>query len=129
MKKLELKQVQVYLSENLKVLYKTTFNDSTEHKSIDDLTTHNIMEVVNSGKYQLILNPLSIFQEMKMVDVKDYLNCSNTQLQEVFNLMNGDVELVSISYGLFEKMCQKHIDFNNLIEQGLAVDEITAKKL
>lgn len=152
MEKLESKQVQFYLSKNLKVLYKTTFND-LEHKSIEPLTPHNIIEVVGSGKYQLILKPLSDLFIKRFDDENGGLRHIDIISRDIFfdnhvdqvtsheNFWHGLINsmvypTLNQSKQLFDFLYSHHYDVealfsngNGLIKKGLAVNEETAKKI
>ena len=75
-----------------------------------------------------ILKPLSYFKEKFIRDVKIELELSHNQVMEFFGFMDGDIKLDNITLGLYNAMCENHIDFKRLIEKGLAIDINTLKK-
>lgn len=137
MENLELlrKSLPMYLNHNLKLkcYWKQEFPKAMIDESIEMFVGINNNHVItDENDWELssikpILTPMSIFQKMFLVDVESYLECSQEQVQELMNFKNKDIELDNISYGLFERMCEKHIDFNDLISKGLAIDETINK--
>ena len=69
-----------------------------------------------------ILRPLSDFKEVIVRNIRIELELSHNQVMEFFGFLDGQIKLDNITLGLYNAMCQKHIDFNKLIEKGLAID-------
>ena len=121
--KLELKHLAPYLPYELKM---------EKIKGFEDIRTmgsdiNNSSTIVNIGacirlQYKPILRPLFDFKGMIVRDIKIELELSHNQVMEFFGFMDGEIKLENITLGLQDAMCKKHIDFNKLIEKGLAID-------
>lgn len=70
-----------------------------------------------------ILRPLSDFWKMKLGEVMLELKCTNSQVQEIWQLYSGDIKLKDVCVGTYEIMNKNHIDYNHLITKGLAIDK------
>jgi len=123
-----------YLPHNVKIEFETTmswstnlvglsYNEGEEDFKIqsDRFNKNDKLSWGLSCYAKLILTPMSILQTMFLVDIENYLDCSHEQVQELMNFKSKDIKLNDISYGLYEAMCKKHIDFNDLIGKGLAI--------
>lgn len=75
-----------------------------------------------------ILRPISKYHlNIAGGKVMDILGCTIDQVHELWDLASGDKKLNDITLGLYDVMNKKHIDYNNLIDQGLAVNINTIK--
>jgi hypothetical protein len=122
--KLEIEKVTPYLPYGLKYLDKDT-NELTVMRSIS--TEINLIDMGWGNAHDLkefkpILNPLSYFKEVIIKDIRIDLELSHNQTMEFLGFMDGVINLENITLGLYYAMCKKHIDFNRLIEAGLAID-------
>ena len=79
------------------------------------------------GGIKPILHPLSDFRDKIIRDIKIELDCSINQVTELFCLIDGSIRLQDITLGLYTVLCKNHVDFNNLIENNLAIDINTLK--
>ena len=130
--KLEIKHLAAYLPYGLKIQGQT-------HGEIAELSclTETTVNIKVGGldrdftygmwadifEIKPILRPLSDFGGKRIgKDVKQELKCSLDIVYELWDFKRGSKTLEEISYGLFLVMCQNHIDFNKLIEKGLAID-------
>ena len=118
--KLEIRHLAPYLAHNVKV--SKTHSLSTG-KGIGSI--YHILSKKNND-YKLILHPLS-----EVMDINSPLfNSINTDLKiqmEICDLANKKIGYWNVSYGAIEVMCENHIDFFGLIDEGLAVDINTLK--
>lgn len=69
-----------------------------------------------------ILRPLSDYFRKTGKQVMDELNCSLDVVQEIWELTDGRKKLDQISVKTYNVMRENQIDFNRLIEAGLAAD-------
>jgi hypothetical protein len=135
---LELKHLAPYLPYGLKAIY----NEENEENTVVTISGTCILD--KERHYQIkfkdgivclfiandikpILKPVLDFEEMIIRDIKLFLEISHNQTMEFLGFMDGQIKLQNISLGLHEAMCKKHIDFNKLIEKGLAIDINTLK--
>ena len=73
-----------------------------------------------------MLIPLSYFKGRRRAkDVMEELQCDVRVVQELWELENGLKTLEEIRFKTYNVMCKNHIDFNKLIEKGLAVNKKT----
>jgi len=126
--KLELKHLAPYLPYGLKAIDVQT-NEvrlvTLLHFTYDLQTVghnHLIYEGLMLWKHKPILIPLSAYKNKIIKDTKDELELSHNQTMEFLGFMDGEIKLENISYGLYISLCKFHIDFNKLIEKGLAID-------
>lgn len=77
---------------------------------------------------QPLLNPLSDVYIGTGGELMAKYNCSLNVIHEMWKLIQGDIELEDVSYRTYLMMCRNHIDFNRLIEAGLAIDKNTLNK-
>ncbi|PCH95875.1 MAG: hypothetical protein COB83_07155 [Gammaproteobacteria bacterium] len=82
----------------------------------------------NTNNCKPILIPLSHFKNRIIRDIKLELGCSHNQVMEFLCLMDGSIRLDMVTLGLYTAMCENHIDFNNLIQKGQAIDLYTLNK-
>lgn len=68
-----------------------------------------------------ILHPLSDYKDVNSKAMNE-LNCDVMDMIRISELANQQIGLSSVQYGVIEIMCDNHIDFNRLIESGLAID-------
>ena len=119
--KLELKHLSPYLPYSLKYLY----ND--EILELDGLDVNGDAFNCDMGETPFenikpILRPLSFFKGNIIREIRIELDLTHNQTMEFLGFIDGEIQLQNISYGLFLSMCKNHIDFNNLIPAGLAID-------
>lgn len=137
MKKLELKHLAPYLDYDLqcreyasKIDKKEMINSymrgitKTVESFVIDTIFNGITETLSIEEFKAILNPLSDYIDilgkginMLNIDVQDQI--------ELCDFADKKIGLSQVSYGLYEIMCKNHIDFNRLIEKGLAIDKNT----
>jgi hypothetical protein len=118
MKKLELEHLAPYLPFELK--YKSLWNN--EIIELEDLSidfNNNIWGV----KIKPILIPLSSFEKTIAKDLMVKFSINLQIIQEIWRLIQEEITLDQISYSTYLSMCRNHIDFNGLIEAGLAIDK------
>ena len=128
--KLELKHLAPYLPYGLKIKTKHGFDtmetlngwlvngDHEESYCYEDHPNETL-------EFKPILRPLSDFKVEIISHIKIYLELSHNQTMEFLGFMDGEIKLENITLGLHEAMCKKHIDFNKLIDAGLAIDKNT----
>ena len=95
----------------------------------------NLIFVSSDGEYFLqkhwdfkpILSPLSDYKDVNSKAMSE-LNCDVMDMIRISELANQRIGLSSVQYGVIEIMCDNHIDFNRLIESGLAIDINTLNK-
>jgi hypothetical protein len=76
-----------------------------------------------------ILYPLStIKKNMTAGMVKHMLNCNFDVVREIWDLKSKRISLNKITYETYIVILKNHIDYQDLIEEGLAVDVNTIKK-
>ena len=127
--KLELKHLAPYL--NNKIWFKLFNGKKLLCKGIYNIKGMWYLKATG-GVYCIedckpILRPLSDFKEMIIRDIRLFLELSHNQTMEFLGFSDGEIQLQNISLGLHDAMCQKHVDFNKLIEKGLAIDINTIK--
>lgn len=126
---LEFKQIAAYLPYEIKAQDVATkeirtvtwlhFTYTAETVGLNHLIYEGLMLV----KHKPILRPLSdYFGNKTGREVMDELNCSSDVVCEIWELADGRKNLDQISLKTYNVMCENHIDFNRLIESGLAVD-------
>ena len=121
--KLELKHLAPYLPYVLKISNRNPLVGTR----ILDSDIENSDEIVNIGacirlQYKPILRPLSHYKKWIIKDIKKDLECTHNQVMEFLCFMDGSISLDMATVGLYNIMCKKHIDFNGLIDKGLAID-------
>ena len=119
--KLELKHLAPYLPYSLKYLY------NYEILELDGLDVNGDAFNCDMGETPFenikpILRPLSFFKDNIIREIRIELDLTHNQTMEFLGFIDGEIQLQNISYGLFLSMCKNHIDFNNLIPAGLAID-------
>tara|TARA_R110002095_G_scaffold193603_1_gene171849 strand:+ start:224 stop:598 length:375 start_codon:yes stop_codon:yes gene_type:complete len=119
--KLELKHLAPYLPYSLKYLY------NYEILELDGLDVNGDAFNCDMGETPFenikpILRPLSFFKGNIIREIRIELDLTHNQTMEFLGFIDGEIQLQNISYGLFLSMCKNHIDFNNLIPAGLAID-------
>lgn len=139
MEKLELKHLYPYLPYDLK------FEDGYILKGINfveygaKIQTENRQLLVKSesGWWQPnldmmlkpVLRPLKPYFKMTLVEMCVSLKIDHNQGQELWKFIDNDISLENISFNLYLAMCRNHVDFNGLIDKGLAVDINTINKI
>ena len=134
MKKLTIEQLAIYLPYELEC--QTKHNISI----LSDLTTSNIYEcasfVDKSGEFdgengmihledfKPLLLPLSLYADINSKEMND-LNCGSYFKREINSLANSHIIYVECHYYTIKIMARNHIDFQDLIGQGLAIDKRT----
>ena len=71
---------------------------------------------------KLILIPLSDYTDVNSESMND-LNCDLQYQIELSDFAKGHKSLYQWSVGVYKIMCENHIDFNRLIEKGLAINK------
>jgi hypothetical protein len=118
--KLELKHLAPYLPYKLN--YMVWNGDAKPYvKEMEEMRTYT-SSVFAHIKSKPILIPLSYFNNWIIKDKKDFLGVNHNQMMEFLGFSDGQIKLENISLGLYLAMCNKHIDFNFLIEKGLAIN-------
>jgi hypothetical protein len=70
-----------------------------------------------------ILKPFSYFSGKRICrDVMEELQCDLDSVHELWQLEDGSKTLEQIKVKTYNVMCKNHIDFNRLIEKGLAIN-------
>lgn len=130
--KLELKHLAPYLPYGLKIQGQT-------HKEIAVLSCCTATSVNIEGRtfqygmwadlfdIKPILRPLSDFENVAAKDLMVKFSTSIDVIQEVWRLIE-EKDVDEIKFKAIQMMCENHIDFNNLIEKGLAIDINTLNK-
>ena len=125
--KLELKDLAHYLPYNLMIQGQTN-GEIAEMSCITEtsvnITSRNFQYGMWADLFDIkpILRPLSNFRDKIIRDIKIELDCSINQVTELFCLIDGSIRLQDITLGLYTVLCKNHVDFNNLIENNLAID-------
>jgi len=132
MEKLELKHLAPYLPYGLKYFIDYTDGDTEivnlDGAFIDELYFDNGLTCgYESETIKPILRPLSDFKKTIIGNIKKELDISHNQCMEFLGFMDSEIKLDNVSVGLYIAMCKAHIDFNQLIEKGLAIDINTIK--
>lgn len=134
MEKLELKHSVPYLPYKLKCLVKDYPIDVGEKPTNDIYTLdalycdsecvfHDLVESQQGFKdIKPILRPLSDFEKVIAKELMIKFNCSLKIVQEVWKLIQKEIKMEDVSYKTYLMMCENHLDFNGLIEKGLAID-------
>jgi len=122
--KLELKHLAQYLPYELR--YANTKNDKIyTMKSVSnginmvDFGWGDAMEI---KEVKPILHPLSDFEKAICKDLMIKFSTSLMIIHEIWNLIQKEKTLNQINYETYLFMCKNHVDFNNLIENNLAID-------
>jgi len=131
-KKLEFKQIAPYLPYGLKFKrnVRITDEDKEEIKTMKGCyedTTVWVFDIWEERKFNAvyikpILRPLSDFEKITCLILMDRFNCSMEIIHEIWSLIQKNISLEDISLKTYLMMCKNHIDFNCLIEKGLALD-------
>ncbi len=74
-----------------------------------------------------ILHPLSEFNSYTIRELTIKLECTISQVREIWDLEEGKKTIDQITFGMIDIMNRNHIDYNDLIGKGLAIDEKTIK--
>ena len=133
---LELKHLAPYLPYKLKLRFMHPYVD---HQTIgvlnniyncdDDVKLSvNYSDDEHIWMYKPILIPLSGFEKVIAKDLMIKFSCKLDVVQEIWRLIQKEIKLEEISLKTYNVMCKNHIDFNGLIEAGLAIDINTLKK-
>lgn len=70
-----------------------------------------------------ILRPLSDFaSQITLGEIKKMLKCSSEAVYQIWELEDGRINIDKVYLETYNVMCRNHIDFNNLIKKGLAID-------
>ena len=138
--KLEIEKLAPYLPYGLSYVtqsgkvFKSECKDSFEIRIIKGKSPNGNKQYhsltlgkINRGEFKLILKPLSDFEKVIAKDLMEKFNCSLDIIQEVWKLIQGDINLEDISLKTYLMMCKNHIDFKGLIKEGLAIDINTLK--
>ena len=76
-----------------------------------------------------ILRPMLDLMELRTAgEVMKELGCELKYVHEIWALCNGETNIKDVSYEAILVMCKNHIDFQGLVENGLAIDINTLKK-
>lgn len=120
--KLQLKHLAPYLPYKLN--YKDNNGRIVKLNTLDfgvDLVNMGWGNALNVWKVKPILRPLSDYRDVNSKAMNE-LNCDVMDMIRISELANKRIGLSSVQYGVIEIMCDNHIDFNRLIESGLAID-------
>ena len=74
-----------------------------------------------SDLFMPILTPFSDFEKVIAKDLMNRFNCSLKVIEEIWKLKQGEIKIEDITCESYLMMCENHIDFNNLISEGLAI--------
>lgn len=125
--KLELlkKSLPMYLNHELKVKQgKKNYAIILDgiNFSYQDVDVYSGDETYRLDSIKPYLRPLSDFEKVIAKDLMEKFNCSLSIIQEIWKLIQKEIKLEDVSYKTYLMMCKNHIDFNNLIEKGIAID-------
>ena len=129
--KLELRHLAPYLPYGLK--YFIDFEDGdTACWKVEGLTIQEIFIDgydcnYDSKNCKPILRPLSDFEKVICKELMIKFSTSLIIIHEIWALIQKDKTLNQINYETYLFMCKNHVDFNNLIEENLAIDINTIK--
>ena len=128
--KLTLEHIEHYLSSGLycinewgkksKVVLDFSFENNTDFNETR-------VSFLIKRQYKLLLHPLSEFKGMTVDSIMVKIECHRFHAYEITKLVSGENELEELTIGTYKVMCKNQIDFNNLIENGLAIDINTVK--
>jgi hypothetical protein len=125
--KLELKHLAPYLPYDLQIFVPAHIGehilDMTTEEEIKTMGVVSMMVMTNgSQNYKPILRPPSDFSGKRTAgEVRIELDCSLDCVYEIWDLAGNDKSLEKISYETILVMCKNHIDFQGLIDKGLAI--------
>jgi len=114
--KLELKHLAPYLPHKLSGIFRG------RKESLKSCTTVFINREILYGDFKPILIPLRYFYNKPGKAYMDMLGCQLSIVHEIWELSDGRRPLNDVSLLTYLVMCRNHIDFNELIKKGLAVD-------
>lgn len=129
MEKLELKHLAPYLPYKLKCQWNKSkplqlvgLQNGNESVNNELWTWKDGADYFTGYLYECkpILRPLSDYSDVnspKMIE----LNCDLENQIEISNLAAGTYGYWNCTYKTIEIMCEKHIDFQGLIDKGLAI--------
>ena len=134
--KLELKHIAPYLPYGLNLLEEFDINDDKVRilRGIEldfvvtDLERFPFNQRLNYYEIKPILHPLSEYcGQITAGDIMKKLNCNIKTVHQIWDLQSNEINIENMSVGAYNVMCKNHIDFNNLIENNLAIDINTIK--
>jgi hypothetical protein len=113
--KLELKHLAPYLTYGLNLV-----NNVNRKREL----TIAYLNYWNESTIEIkpILRPLSDFNTGIAKDIMKDLDCSYIVVSDIWSLEDGSLNLKDVRLETYEAMCKNYIDFNKLIEKGLAID-------
>jgi hypothetical protein len=98
----------------------------SEHGQWHRRSTDEYWRIKDMLEYKLVLRPLSDFSGKRTgKDVMDELGCDLKVVHGIWALEDGEVTIDQISLKTYRVMCENHIDFERLIDAGLAIDKNT----
>jgi len=82
------------------------------------------LKSLSPNQIKPILRPLSDYckKGTTIKNVMDSLDCSRLVVCQLWDLYDRRLDLKAVKLETYEIMCKNHIDFNRLIEKGLAID-------
>jgi hypothetical protein len=81
----------------------------------------------NKNNIKPLLTPMSKFDGWAFKKTMYELGITFSQSKELFQLSIGEITVDQITVGLQNALAANHIDFQDLIKQGLAIDKSTIK--
>jgi hypothetical protein len=127
---LKFEEIAPYLPYGLKAIIRLR-EDSSLPINDECIVTVSCFEVAyldsEYDEFKPILKPLSYFSVKRIArDIMEELQCDLSVVIELWDLYDkGDLDNISIK--TYNVMCKNHIDFNRLIEKGLAININTLK--
>jgi len=125
--KLELKHLAPYLPYGLKV--QTEHIEGNRIYTLEGLSAkYDRVDLDDDygwsyiGGIKLILHPLSDFEKVICKELMIKFSTSLIIIHEIWTLIQKEKTLNQINYETYLFMCKNHVDFNNLIENNLAID-------
>jgi len=141
MEQLEFKHIAPYLPHGLKMVVTddTMYYDGCYLKLEGESFDFDLVELPKLKTYGLnkdetwidnvfthskpILRQLSEYRgEITRGEVERSLNCRPAVVYQIWELGSEARQLRDVTLEAYEVMCKNHIDFNQLIEKGLAID-------
>jgi len=129
--KLEFKQIACYFPYELKIMQyrddlKLSFESILISLSNDTLGVTSprfpFNEKIQYHEAKPILRPLSDFEKVICKELMIKFSTSLIIIHEIWSLIQKEKTLNQINYETYLFMCKNHVDFNNLIENNLAID-------
>ena len=126
MEQITIKELKMYLGTGLQMVStakgKPAYNSVLKRrlKKVEILDCENI-NLLLFLKRKPLLKPLSDYKDINGEAMrKDVINA--VDFLPLYELANGMRKLETMPYGTIQLMAQNHIDFQDLISRGLAID-------